>query len=180
MKDARMASRSLKKASRAESFTDPRRRKGFLPKLFPLCDGAEPPPPAATGTVARRQIEFLTAYYELNVLYAELEDVRRRRGDARELLKKIAEALRARDQLEDRYAPEGFLGEPEMEGLFFRNIKFSHARARTAAPDVESSFSLFVPLVLPKGHTLRQYIERELGLPGHRRRQPRKPVPKER
>jgi hypothetical protein len=135
-----------------------------------------PPPPDATEPVARRQIEFLTAYYHLNVLYAELEAVRRRRGDAEGLLKKITEALRARDQLEDRYAPEGFLGEPEMEGLFFRNVKFSHARARAAAPQVGSSFSLFVPLVLPKGLTLRQYLERELGLPGSGRRPTKKPA----
>ncbi|MFN0125154.1 MAG: hypothetical protein ACKV19_00515 [Verrucomicrobiales bacterium] len=169
-----MASRQLKKESSAGLSADPRRRSGFLPKFFPLCDGAEPPPPGAKDTVARRQIEFLTTYYELNVLYAELEAVRRRRGNAGELLKRIAEALRARDQLEDRYAPEGFLGEPEMEGLFFRNIRFSHARARAAAPAVESSFSLFVPLVLPKGLTLRQYIERELGLPGSGRQRPKK------
>jgi hypothetical protein len=125
--------------------------------------------------VARRQIEFLTAYYALNVLYAELEAVRRKRGDAQPLLKKIAGALRARDELEDRYAPEGFLGEPEMDGLFFRNVKFSHARASATAPALESSFSLFVPLVLPKGLTLRKYIERELGLPGSRRQRPKKP-----
>ena len=167
---APMPSHPLKKKPAAEASADPRRRRGFLPRLFPLCDGATPPPPGAAGTVARRKIEFLTAYYKLNVLYAELEAVRRKRGSAQALLKKIAEALRARDQLEDRCAPEGFLGEPEMDGLFCRNVRFTHARA--AAP--ESSFSLFVPLVLPKGLTLRQYIERELGLPASGSRRPKK------
>jgi len=164
-----MPARPLPPKPSAEVPADPRCRRGFRPEFFPLCDGVKPPPPGATDTVARRQIEFLAAYYELNVLYAKLEAVRRKRGEAQGLLKKIAEALRARDQLEDRYAPEGFLGEPEMDGLFFRNVKFTHARAGAVAPAVETSFSLFVPLVLPKGLTLRQYIERELGLPGRRR-----------
>lgn len=172
-----MPSRQLKKKPPADAPADPRRRRGFLAKCFPLCDGAKPPPPGATDTVARRQIEFLTAYYDLNVLYAKLEAVRRKRGDARGLLNKIAEALRARDQLEDRYAPEGFIGEPEMDGLFFHNIKFSHARAGVAAPADEINFSLFVPLVLPKGLTLRKYIERELGLPGSRPQPPKKAAP---
>jgi hypothetical protein len=152
--------------------------------LFPLCDGAPPPPPGAADPVARRKIEFLAAYYKLNVLYAELEAVRRARGEAQAILEKIAEALRARDQLEDRYAPEGFFGEPEMDGLLFRNVRFSHARASASAPAPESapqsSFSLFVPLVLPKGLTLRQYIDRELGRPGGPGRQPKKSAPRRR
>lgn len=148
--------------------TDPRHQRGFCMKFFPLCDGGPPPPPDAVETVARRQIEFLTAYYNLNVLYSKLETVRRKNGDAGRLMKKITEALRVRDQLEDRYAPEGFFGEPEMEGVYFHNIRFSHARASTQTPAVESSFSLFIPLVLPKGLTLRKYIKRELGLSGGR------------
>lgn len=167
-----MSSRPLKQKASAKAPTDPRRRRGFTPEWLPLCNGGEPPPPGATDTVSRRQIEFLTAYYDLNVLYAELEAVRRQRGEAQKLLQKVAAALRWRDQLEDRYAPEGFLGEPEMDGLVVRNVKFSHARAHMTPPEGESSFSLFVPLVLPKGLTLRSYINRELGRPGPRKKNP--------
>ena len=169
-----MSSRPSKKKPSAELSADPRRRRGFLPGLLPLCDGEAPPPPGATGTLARRKIEFLAAYYELNVLYTKLEAVRRKGGNARAVLNKIEEAVRARDQLEDRYAPEGFLGAPEMEGLFFRNVRFSHARAAAPAPEPESSFSLFVPIVLPKGLSLRKYIERELGSPGTAGGKPKK------
>jgi len=148
---------------------DPRHQRGYSAKFMPLCDGGPPPPAGATDALARRKIEFLTVYYDLNVLYAKLEAVRRENGDAKRLLKRIVLALRARDQVEDLYAPEGFFGEPEMEGVIFRNIRFSHARANAAAPAAESSFSLFVPLVLPKGLTLRKYVQRELGLSGGRR-----------
>jgi hypothetical protein len=169
-----MPSRKVKPSLSGATIADPRSRRGFRAELFPLCDGADPPPPGPTDKVARRQIEFLAAYYQLNRLYAKLAAVRRGRGNAEPVLKEIAEALRARDSLEDRYAPEGFLGEPEMDGLFIRNVTFSHARAALPAPASGSSFSLFVPLVLPKGLTLRKYLERELGLRGGRARSPGK------
>jgi hypothetical protein len=159
---------------------DPRRRRGFRAEFFPLCDEGDAPPTGSTDAVARRQIEFLAAYYELNVLYKELAEVRRRRAGAEPQLKKIAEALRARDALEDRYAPEGFIGEPEMDGLFVRNVRFSHARADAPDSRFGSSFSLFVPLKLPKGVTLRRFVERELGLTVRRSGDPKKPRPRRR
>ncbi|MGI8601955.1 MAG: hypothetical protein ACR2OZ_03040 [Verrucomicrobiales bacterium] len=119
--------------------------------------------------MSRKKREFLAAYYELNRLYDRLAAIRRAKSKGNEgrVLKAIQAALRARDALEDRYAPEGFIGEPEMNGLMTTNVVFSHAlqhRNDASVPSL-SSFSLFVPLKLPKGVSLRKYLGDRLGLP---------------
>jgi hypothetical protein len=143
---------------------DPRALPDFQPAFFPLCDGADAPPPGTTNPTARRKIEFLAAYYRLNQLHARLQAIRREpsTGDKHSLLREIQFAIRDRDNVEDKYEPEGFLGEPVMEGPFYTNIKFTHARSRQFyRPLASSRFSIRIP-VPPPDVEVEAWVERHL------------------
>lgn len=109
----------------AESFVDPRSQPGYQAGHWPRCNDGESPPVGASDRHARRCIEFLAAYYEVNCRQAELAAARS--ADAAELQQRVAAvaaALEAVDRLEDRYAPVGFYGEPTMSGTFYASIAF--------------------------------------------------------
>jgi hypothetical protein len=108
-------------------FLDPRLRRDFEPRCWPLCNGAPVPPPNPPGLHERRCLEFLAAFYQLNVLNQRLQTAHRAHAPRRRIssiLKKIAAAMAALEALEDRYAPIGFFGEPVMDGIRYKNIIF--------------------------------------------------------
>jgi hypothetical protein len=108
-------------------FVDPRLRPGFEAACWPQCNGAPAPPPDSPGLHEQRCLEFLTAFYHLNVLNRRLQAMRKARAPQRRikpLLDKIASATAALEALEDRYAPIGFFGEPVMKGIRYQNIIF--------------------------------------------------------
>jgi hypothetical protein len=145
--------------------TDPRTDPAFQPQHFPLCDGGAPPPVGTGDRTGRRQIEFLAAYYRLNQLLARLEAIRAgtTSGDELAALREIQGAIRERDAIEDRYEAEGFIGEPVMEGLYYRDIEFTHALSRRFySPTVSSRFSLSLPIPAP-GTDLESLIHHHLG-----------------
>jgi hypothetical protein len=140
-------------AARAATSSDPRLLPDFHAEYLPLCDGGIIPPADTTDRIERRQIEFLAVYYRLNRLYALLQAIRLglTPGDDALVLREIQKAMRDRDALEDRYEPEGFLGEPVMDGVFYKDIEFTYAVRRQPEPLTSSHFSLFIPLPPPKG-----------------------------
>ncbi len=132
-----------------QNFVDPRLNPEFDPGNWPLCDG-EPAPPTETAVLHEmRCIEFLAAYYRLNVLNGQLLSARTSGANEaviRELLQAIGEATASLERLEDRYAAIGFYGEPVMDGIRYRSIVFSHpARARGAPMSVPVSFHAAIP-----------------------------------
>lgn len=146
------------------STTDPRSQPDFEPKHFPLCDGGPAPAHGTTDPIARRKIEFLAAYYRLNRLFARLQASRT--GAVPEspaaVLRDIQQAILERDALEDRCEPEGFLGEPVIEEIFYRNIEFTHAQSpRYYRPLASSRFSLSIPIP-PAGVHVDGWVRRHL------------------
>jgi len=130
----------------SSEFRDPRLRRGFEPKCWPLCNGGKAPPPNVPGLHERRCIEFLAAFYQLNVLTNRLHASRKARAPRRRikaLLDKLASATTALEVLEDRYAPIGFFGEPVMKGIQYQNIIF-------VRPEL--------PKLRPKASTLSSHV----------------------
>ena len=109
-----------------DSFVDPRTQEGFQPACWPLCNDEDAPPSGATDLHERRCVEFLAAYYEVNCRNAALLAARdSAQSDAvNACLAAVESALLALDELEDRYTPIGFYGEPKMDGVFYRSIGF--------------------------------------------------------
>src|SRR5689334_13266430 len=101
-------------------FVDPRLRPGFDRACWPLCNGKAAPPPHSPDLHERRCLEFMAAFYQLNVLNKGLLAARKAGAAQRRikaLLDKTASATTALEALEDRYAPIGFFGEPVMKGI---------------------------------------------------------------
>jgi hypothetical protein len=108
-------------------FADPRLEADFQPEQWPLCNGEPAAPPSPPGLHERRCLEFLAAFYRLNVLNHRLlagRTVGAPDEVNRLVLAEIDSATKALEKLEDRYAPIGFYGEPVMEGISYRNITF--------------------------------------------------------
>jgi hypothetical protein len=146
------------------SINDPRINSGFEPACWPLCDGAEGPPPDSGDRTDLRKIQFLAVYYRLNQLYTSLHAIRSNESkeNERPLLEQIQHAIHKRDELENFYEPEGFLGEPVMDGFFYRNIEFTYARRREFyEPAPSSSFSIFMPLP-PAGADIESWVRENL------------------
>jgi hypothetical protein len=148
----------------APDFLDPRTRRDFEPAHWPLCDGGGAPATGVEDAVARRKIEFLAAYYRLNQWQARLQAIRA--GAANEpvdaVMSALRDAMRDRDALEDRYESEGFLGEPVMDGVFYTNVEFTHARKWAFyQPPMSSYFSLTIP-VPPPGAEFGAWIHQHL------------------
>lgn len=97
---------------------------------MPACDGGPWPEIGATGAIERQQIEFLAAYSHLNRLHDYLKDVRASglRENEGPILAGLERAINLRDELEDRYAPIGFYGEPVMDGHLTVNVVFHYAQ----------------------------------------------------
>jgi hypothetical protein len=108
-------------------FADPRLEPHFQPEQWPLCNGEAAAPPNPPGLHERRCLEFLASFYRLNVLNSQLLAARTAGAPDevnRLVLSEIKSATKAFEELEDRYAPIGFYGEPVMEGISYRNIIF--------------------------------------------------------
>jgi hypothetical protein len=106
---------------------DPRIGSEFRPQFLPLSDLGDPPP---VGTPQRNdciRLEFLCAYYELNVAYARLLAAREDQfSEERSGIRREIERLQMiRDQLEDRYAPYGVIAEPAFARGFAVNVAFT-------------------------------------------------------
>jgi hypothetical protein len=112
----------------AADFVDPRRQPGFQPALWPLGNGQPAPPPGDGGLFERRCLEFLAAFYHVNVANERLLKVRAARA-AQSVLRahraKVAAVTAALTDLEDRYAPIGFFGEPVMDCGRCHNVLFN-------------------------------------------------------
>ena len=111
------------------AFPDPRTLAQYDETLVPLCDGEDLPPQETNDRQLRRVIEFASIYYQMNQLRV-LAEAARDTGNAveeRQLLERIRSVSRQRDALEDRYAPEGFLAEPVMDGDRCIDLKFNWA-----------------------------------------------------
>jgi hypothetical protein len=109
-----------------EQFADPRQEPGFRPNDWPLCDGKEAPAWESSDLHQRRCVEFLAAFYRMNVLQTDLLEAHRaeERETARAILANLQLATRALEALEDHYAPIGFFGDPVMDGLRYHDIRF--------------------------------------------------------
>ena len=128
-------------------FVDPRTERVFQSKFWPRCNGKKAPSPKASDIHDRRCIEFLAAFYRINILQSKLLLARRfsRKAQAVRLQGKISEAFAALERLEDRYAPIGFFGEPEMRGIYYWNIEFlrpSRPKGLPDAPQFSSHFAV--------------------------------------
>jgi len=111
----------------SSDFVDPRLRRGFDPECWPLCNGGDSPRPAARNLHERRCIEFLAAFYRVNLENRRLLEFRKARASQRQIrhqIVRVAAATAALEALEDRYAPIGFFGEPVMDGIRYKCIHF--------------------------------------------------------
>ena len=127
-------------------FVDPRREAKFKPEAWPLCNGEPAPLPGTRGRYERRCLEFLAAFYRLNILNQQLHDFRKKgesRRRVKSLLDKIAAATVALESLEDRYAPIGFFGEPVMQGMRYHNIIFNRPELPKLYPRASTLSSHF-------------------------------------
>jgi hypothetical protein len=113
----------------ATGFLDPRLGSNFKPGLWPLCNGLAAPKTGSKGLFERRCLEFLAAFYRVNVANHRLIEARKARASKKIIktrLDAVASATTDLESLEDRYAPIGFFGEPVMDGIRYQNIIFAH------------------------------------------------------
>jgi len=130
----------------APDFADPRLRPGFERSCWPLCNGMAAPLPHPQDLHERRCLEFLAAFYQLNVLNKRLLAFRKGHAPQRRikgLLDKIAAATAALETLEDHYAPIGFFGEPVMKGILYHNIVFNRPELPKLQPKASTYSSHF-------------------------------------
>lgn len=148
-----------------EVLPDPRRAAGFVPRHFPTANGAaalecEDPRNEALA------MQFQAAYYEINLRYARLQDVRAQPGlpdfarRERAALQDIETALRQRDELEDRCAPLGIIAEPVARDGFTVDVRFTFGSTDAsgryrAEPIVSSAFLSFQVPESKRGRDLR-------------------------
>ena len=110
---------------------DPRLRRGFESNRYPLADGLPPPPVGSERGTSKAKLEFLEAYYETNVALSQLLDLQSA-GESRTApryvrsVENLRLALARRNSVEERYRPVGFWAEPEYEGSFVTNLRFTH------------------------------------------------------
>lgn len=116
-------------------FTDPRSAADFVPAHWPAANGTDPPPWEEAERHERRCIEFLASYYRLNLLNHRLLALRASGAAGTDALLAVDTAMSEHEALEDRYTPVGFYGDPEMEGVFYRNVLF----VRPAPPRVAAA-----------------------------------------
>ncbi len=110
-----------------DSFVDPRTQIGFQSEHWPLYNGGDSPAIGASEVHERRCLELLAAYYKVNQANADLIAARTSgapEAAIKKQLNEVARALEGVDEIEDRYAPIGFYGEPVMDGIMYRDIHF--------------------------------------------------------
>lgn len=127
---------------------DPRWLPDFDPTLYPQCDHGAPPPASDKSPAAARKLEFLAAYYRINVFSRALRLIRAQghaAADEREALQAIERALLARDALEDKYAPLGVVATPDFEDGLVKDVSF----VQPARPAPASSLSMLFAVPPP-------------------------------
>jgi hypothetical protein len=95
-------------------FSDPRLAPDFCSAWWPMCNGTDLPA-LSLDAHDQRCLELITAYYELNRQLALPEGSPSRSAG-------VVQARQSIDQLEDRYAPLGFFGEPQFVDGLCRNV----------------------------------------------------------
>lgn len=111
--------------------TDPRKRPGFLPEYYPKANGREAPPIDARERNDQLKLQFLSVYYDLNLAYAKLVEVRNcpasasRRESEKNCLQEVERLLILRDSLEDQFAPLGVIADPVVQAGVTVNVNFS-------------------------------------------------------
>ena len=143
-----------------------RRSRGRQTKYYPRADGKPAPARHSKDRNDRIKLRFLTAYRRLNRCYANLLEARRKKlsGPTRSelservALRQVEKALRARDELEDKYACYGVIAEPVIANGFTVDVRFSFGSARAKAQrEAEGIYSsAYVPIPLPRGVILDQ------------------------
>lgn len=125
--------------------------------LFPACDGEPWRSSDRSGPQWKVKREFLDAYFQINLAYARLVALRRKRPSTaphageRRILLQIEEALVARDRLEDQHAARGLIATPVYLDGFTTEVRFTDAntaRVRRGAI-VTSSASVRINIPLP-------------------------------
>ena len=134
---------------------DPRTEPGFVASLYPHCDGSEAPPIGTQDPTEMRKLEFLAAYYAINLAYARLKAANENERSAK--LLDLNTALNARDGLEDRYSPIGFFGEPRVSGTRTLDVTFMYAPAHPPQSPVlcSSAFAITPPVSISSQPTIR-------------------------
>jgi len=126
-------------------FSDPRLEPGFQPEDWPLCHDEPAPPPNPPGLHERRCLEFLAAFYRINVAQRRstgLVGSGSQEGLPGSQTDEIA-ATKALEKLEDRYAPIGFFGEPVVKGLRCQNVIFVRPELPRLAPTASTMSAEF-------------------------------------
>ncbi len=135
-------------------------------EYFPTTNGLESPDASSSDRNSRIMGEFAEAYYEINRRYAKLLQLRAKSlptGMAvqeREQMQNLEQALKSRDELEDRYAPLGVIVEPVMRAGFAVDLKCGfgnvdeQGRKRSELVTITGS----VPIPLPSGAKLEDYL----------------------
>jgi hypothetical protein len=145
--------------SRATPNTASHRAVDFNHPLFPACDGEPWRSSRTSDPQEKLKREFLEAYFRINLAYARLVELRKKRRSTtplpaeRSRLIEIEKALVAREKLEDRHASRGLIATPVYHHGLTVNVRFADARtARSkAGATVTSSASVRISIPLPPG-----------------------------
>ena len=131
---------------------DARDEPDFDPAAYPAADGLALEDDGEPDLLTTRKRAFLSLYYRLNTLYAQLGAAREKDDEdtAQEILKAIGVQYDLRQNLERHYAPIGFTAEPELEGVTITKLAFSHSRLGDNAPAKPEPMSAFVRIDLPE------------------------------
>jgi len=135
-------------------------------KYYPRADGKPAPARLSKDRNDRIKLRFLTAYCRLNRCYANLLVARSRKLSSptrselseRVALRQVERALRARDELEDKYACYGVIAEPVIDQGFTVDVRFSFgsARSKTQREGGGIYSSAYVSIRPPPGVKLNQ------------------------
>ncbi len=135
---------------------DIRKESDFNPALFPICDGKPFAFADAQQGLGQIKLSFLSAFYRTNQAYARLVAHRKRKrvvtwhAQERTILLAIEQVLRAREALDDRYAPRGIIAAPVYRNGFCVEVRFQHPGLPSSQPVVIlSSASRFITFKLP-------------------------------
>ena len=130
---------------------DVRAEADFEPSLYPKADGAFLTEEGDDEVLSSRKRCFLSLYYRLNRSYSALADARNLGIEAlvASLLNEIQVDYDMRQALENHYAPIGFIGEPEMDGVLTTNVVFSHSRLGPERESLPIVLSSSIKIALP-------------------------------
>jgi hypothetical protein len=140
-------------------FEEPRGTPDFMARHYPTANGRKAPPVNSTDQNERITLEFLAAYYRLNLEYLRLVEVRKnpnlkQRANAESAcLQNVEKVLIVRDSLEDRYAPFGVIADPVVKDGFTVDLKIQFGNVDAAGRRRTECYTItaYVPIPLPKG-----------------------------